>query len=83
MIRSFRGKRPSAGEGAYIEPSAQVIGDVSLGDHASVWMGAVLRGDINTIAIGARTNIQDQCVAEHYVDLKEGCRGESDTGEAR
>jgi len=62
MIRSFRGKRPSVGERAYVDPSAQVIGDVSLGDHASVWMGAVLRGDINTITIGARTNIQDHCV---------------------
>jgi gamma-carbonic anhydrase len=62
MIRSFRGVRPSIGEGVYVDPSAQVIGDVTLDAHASVWMGSVLRGDINSIRIGARTNIQDNCV---------------------
>ncbi len=50
--------RPSA----FVVPSATVIGDVSLGEESSVWYGAVLRGDINRIIIGARTNIQDNVV---------------------
>ena len=45
-----------------MDASAQVIGDVELGDHASVWMNAVIRGDVNRIRIGARTNVQDNCV---------------------
>lgn len=47
---------------AYVVPNATVIGDVSLGEESSVWYGAVLRGDINRIIIGARTNIQDNVV---------------------
>lgn len=46
--------------------SAQVIGDVELGDHASVWMNAVIRGDVNTIRIGTGTNIQDNCVVHVF-----------------
>jgi carbonic anhydrase/acetyltransferase-like protein (isoleucine patch superfamily) len=45
-----------------VDVSAQVIGDVELGDDASVWMNAVVRGDVNQIRIGARTNVQDNCV---------------------
>ena len=48
----------------YVDISAQVIGDVVLGEHASVWMNAVLRGDVNSIRIGARSNIQD-CAVLH------------------
>ena len=62
MIRPFQGTWPRLGERAYVDVSAQVIGDVELGDHASIWMNAVVRGDINKIRIGARTNIQDNCV---------------------
>jgi carbonic anhydrase/acetyltransferase-like protein (isoleucine patch superfamily) len=69
LLRSYRGRRPTLGERTYVDLSAQVIGDVTLGDHASVWMNAVLRGDVNAIRIGARSNIQDNCVvhvtAEH------------------
>lgn len=50
------------GDGVYIHPSAVVIGDVTLGDHASVWPGVVVRGDVNHIRIGAGTNIQDLSV---------------------
>ena len=50
------------GAGCYIDPSAQVIGDVELGAQASVWMNAVVRGDVNAIRIGARSNVQDGAV---------------------
>ena len=46
----------------YVDVSAQVIGDVELGENASVWMNAVLRGDVNSIRIGANSNVQDCCV---------------------
>jgi carbonic anhydrase/acetyltransferase-like protein (isoleucine patch superfamily) len=62
MIRPFQGLWPKLGARVYVDPSAQVIGDVELGDHASVWMNAVVRGDVNSIRIGAHSNVQDNCV---------------------
>ena len=62
MIRSFGGKQPRLAEGVFDEESAQVIGEVELGSDSSVWFGAVLRGDVHYIRIGARTNIQDLTV---------------------
>ena len=62
MIRPYKGLWPRLGERVYVDASAQVIGDVVLGDHASVWMNSVLRGDVHSIRIGAHTNIQDNCV---------------------
>lgn len=62
MLRSYRGKSPRLGQRVYVDASAQVVGDVELGDHASVWMNAVLRGDVGPIRVGAHTNIQDNCV---------------------
>jgi gamma-carbonic anhydrase len=62
MIRPFRGKRPQIHPTAFIEESAQVIGDVSVGAHSSVWFGAVVRGDVFHIRIGERTNVQDGTV---------------------
>jgi carbonic anhydrase/acetyltransferase-like protein (isoleucine patch superfamily) len=59
MIRPFRGVRPTIAPSAYVDESAQVIGDVVIGDESSVWMNAIVRGDVNTIRIGRRTNIQD------------------------
>jgi gamma-carbonic anhydrase len=59
MIRSFRGVRPTIASSAYVDESAQVIGDVVIGDESSVWMNAVVRGDVDTIRIGRRTNLQD------------------------
>ena len=64
MIRSYQGRVPVVGEGCYVDLSAQVIGDVELGTQASVWMNAVLRGDVNSIRIGARSNVQD-CAVLH------------------
>jgi carbonic anhydrase/acetyltransferase-like protein (isoleucine patch superfamily) len=62
MIRSHKGKTPKIGRNVYIDPMALVIGDVTIGDDCSVWPGAVVRGDVNTIVIGNRTNIQDNVV---------------------
>lgn len=59
LVMPFRGKAPLLGRDVWIAPNATVIGDVELGDEASVWFGAVLRGDIGAIRIGARTNVQD------------------------
>ena len=59
MIRAFRSVTPTIHPSAYIDVSAQVIGDVHLGAESSVWMNVVIRGDVNYIRIGARTNIQD------------------------
>jgi carbonic anhydrase/acetyltransferase-like protein (isoleucine patch superfamily) len=62
-IRDFKDKRPQFGEGAYVDPDATVIGDVVLEDGASVWPGAVLRGDVERITLGAHTSFQDNSVA--------------------
>jgi carbonic anhydrase/acetyltransferase-like protein (isoleucine patch superfamily) len=59
MIRSFRGNKPRIAASAYIDPGAHVIGDVEIGERASVWPTVVLRGDIEPIRVGAETNIQD------------------------
>lgn len=59
MLRSYKGISPSVGQGCYIDQSAQVIGDVVIGDRSSIWMNAVVRGDVNSIRIGANSNIQD------------------------
>jgi carbonic anhydrase/acetyltransferase-like protein (isoleucine patch superfamily) len=58
-LRSFKGILPTLGARAYVDPAATVIGDVVLGDDVSIWPGAVLRGDVNYIRVGARSNIQD------------------------
>jgi carbonic anhydrase/acetyltransferase-like protein (isoleucine patch superfamily) len=60
-------KQPALGKDVYIAKSAVVLGDVTLGDHSSVWYGAVLRGDIHRIEVGHHTNIQDLVVV-HLAD---------------
>ena len=64
MIRSYQGKTPVVGENSYIDLSAQVNGDVKIGEHSSVWMNAVIRGDVNSIRIGNYSNVQD-CAVLH------------------
>ncbi len=64
MIRSYQGHTPVIPASCYVDPSAQIIGDVTLGEQASVWMNAVIRGDVNSIRIGARSNVQD-CAVLH------------------
>lgn len=58
-IESYRDRLPRLGRDVYVHPAATVIGDVELGDEVSVWPGVVIRGDVNFIRIGARSNIQD------------------------
>jgi carbonic anhydrase/acetyltransferase-like protein (isoleucine patch superfamily) len=62
MIRSYQGKLPKIPSSCYIDPSAQILGDVVLGERSSVWMNAVLRGDVNSIRVGSFSNVQDCCV---------------------
>ena len=64
MIRSYLGLSPTVPASCYIDPSAQLIGDVQLGEKSSVWMNAVIRGDVNSIRIGAFSNVQD-CAVLH------------------
>jgi carbonic anhydrase/acetyltransferase-like protein (isoleucine patch superfamily) len=59
MIRTFKGVAPTVDASAYVDESAQVIGNVEIGAESSVWMNVVVRGDVNHIRIGKRTNIQD------------------------
>jgi carbonic anhydrase/acetyltransferase-like protein (isoleucine patch superfamily) len=61
-ISPYNGVQPQLAPGAWVHPRATVIGEVRLGENASVWPGAVIRGDVNHIHIGAGTNIQDNCV---------------------
>lgn len=62
MIKSFQGKIPKIHESAYITDDAIIIGDVEIGAESSIWFGSILRGDVNYIRIGERTNIQDGSV---------------------
>lgn len=62
MIRSFNGIRPQVHPTAFVHEAAEIIGDVVLGPRASVWPGAVLRGDIDRIVVEANSNIQDNTV---------------------
>jgi carbonic anhydrase/acetyltransferase-like protein (isoleucine patch superfamily) len=76
MIRPFRGKHPVVPASAYVDESAQLIGDVRLGERSSVWFNCVLRGDINSITIGDDSNVQD-CSVLHVqgdVPLRIGSR---------
>lgn len=59
MIASFEGKAPRIHPGAWVAPNATVLGDVEIGEGASIWYGCVLRGDTNFIRVGARSNVQD------------------------
>ncbi len=61
-IRAFRGTWPRIAGSAYVDPAAVIIGDVEIGEDSSVWPLTVVRGDVHSIRIGARTNIQDGCV---------------------
>jgi len=64
MIRRYQGHVPKIPASCYVDESAQVIGDVILGEHSSVWMNAVLRGDVHSIRVGANSNVQD-CAVLH------------------
>ena len=59
MLRPYKGISPQIAQGCYVDVSAQVVGDVVLGENSSIWMNAVVRGDVNSIRIGANSNVQD------------------------
>lgn len=61
-LRDFEGRRPELGARVFLDPAALVIGAVTIGDDASLWPFTVARGDVNSISIGARSNVQDNCV---------------------
>jgi len=71
MIRSYQGATPVIPDTCYVDESAQIIGDVVLGEHASVWMNAVLRGDVYAIRVGAHSNVQD-CSVLHGMRMQYG-----------
>jgi carbonic anhydrase/acetyltransferase-like protein (isoleucine patch superfamily) len=69
MIRTYLGHTPVIPPSCYVDISAQILGDVTLGEHASVWMNAVLRGDVHSIRLGANSNVQD-CAVLHGMRYK-------------
>ena len=68
MLRPYRGQVPRVHPSAFIDDSAQVIGDVEIGEESSVWMCVVVRGDVNRIRIGRRSNIQDGTIVHVMKD---------------
>jgi carbonic anhydrase/acetyltransferase-like protein (isoleucine patch superfamily) len=64
----YKGKHPRIASSALILPGVHVIGDVEIGEESSIWFGSVVRGDVNWIRIGDRTNIQDRCVVHVTFD---------------
>ena len=68
MLHHYKGKWPKLGERVYIAEGAQIIGDVEIGDHSSVWFNSVIRGDVHYVRIGQHTNIQDGCVGHVQKD---------------
>lgn len=61
-LQAFGGKRPVLGSNVFVAPNASVVGDVQLGSGSSVWYGAVIRGDVNSVQIGSKTSVQDNVV---------------------
>ena len=71
MLRPYKGVLPKIAAGCYVDPSAQIIGDVTIGENSSVWMNAVVRGDVFAIRIGKNSSIQD-CSVLHGMRDKYG-----------
>jgi len=69
MLLPYKGKSPELHETVYVEASARIIGDVIIGAYTSVWFNAVVRGDVNYIRIGERTNVQDNSVLHVTKDV--------------
>jgi carbonic anhydrase/acetyltransferase-like protein (isoleucine patch superfamily) len=79
MLRPYRGQMPRVHPTAYIDSSAQVVGDVEIGEESSVWMAVVIRGDVNRIRIGRRSNVQDGTVVHVMKDTHETTIGDDVT----
>jgi carbonic anhydrase/acetyltransferase-like protein (isoleucine patch superfamily) len=73
MLHKFKDTMPKVEKGTWIAPSADVIGEVSIGENCSIWFGCVVRGDVHYISIGDRTNIQDLSMI-HVTHYKNGDR---------
>ncbi|MCH5331120.1 MAG: gamma carbonic anhydrase family protein [Alistipes sp.] len=69
LIKKVRGHEPQIGENTFLAETAVIIGDVKIGSDCSIWYNAVLRGDVNSITIGDRTNIQDGTVIHTTFDM--------------
>ncbi len=69
MILDYQGKQPKLADDVFVAPNATIIGDVELGPAANVWFYSLLRGDVNSIRVGAGCNIQDACVLHVGRDL--------------
>jgi carbonic anhydrase/acetyltransferase-like protein (isoleucine patch superfamily) len=68
MLHHYKGKWPKLGKRVYIAEGAQIIGDVEIGDHSSIWYNTVIRGDVYYVRIGKHTNIQDGCIGHVQKD---------------
>lgn len=79
MLRPYRGTMPRVHPTAYIDESAQVIGDVEIGEESSVWMAVVIRGDVHRIRIGRRSNIQDGTIVHVMKDAHAAIIGDNVT----
>ena len=79
MIRIYRGVSPRVHSTAFVDESAQVIGDVEIGEESGIWMCAVVRGDVNVIRIGRRSNIQDGTVVHAMTGTHETTIGDNVT----
>ena len=79
MLRPYRGVAPRVHPTAFVDSSAQVIGDVEIGDESSVWMCAVVRGDVNIVRVGRRTNIQDGAIVHGMLGTHETHIGDNVT----
>ena len=69
MIREFNNKAPRIAASAFISEAAYVVGDVEIGENASVWPGAVIRADFGKVVIGANTSVEDNCVVHGASDV--------------
>jgi carbonic anhydrase/acetyltransferase-like protein (isoleucine patch superfamily) len=79
MLRAYRGTLPRVHPSAYVDSSAHVIGDVEIGEESSVWMCAVVRGDVNHIRIGRRSNLQDGAIVHVMKDTHPALIGDAVT----
>jgi carbonic anhydrase/acetyltransferase-like protein (isoleucine patch superfamily) len=79
IVRPFRGVHPKLGSGVYLADTARIIGDVEIGDDASIWFGSVLRGDVGAIRVGARSNIQDLSMLHMSLGISRTIIGEEVT----
>ena len=79
IFRGFTGIWPKVAEGVFVADTARVIGDVEIGEDASVWYGSVLRGDVGSIRVGARSNIQDLSMLHMSLGISNTVSGEDVT----